>query len=134
MRTRQTTCTTSQEYQILRCSGRGWALRLRLQRSILGRELGLALWRQTEWLGSGGPWAGEQSAITEGTPEEVWVHRRSKVTLLGRVRGGGQTTIGISFSEGGDSLVQCTGWGGAICMGYGQWSALGQDTDTSCVG
>ena len=29
-------------YHSLRCSDRGWALRLRLQRSVLGRELGMA--------------------------------------------------------------------------------------------
>ena len=49
----------------LRCSGRagGWALRLRFQRSILGRRLGLAVWGQPEGLRRGVPWAGEQCAM-----------------------------------------------------------------------
>ena len=34
-------------------------------------------------------WAGEWNTTTEGTWEKVWVHRRSKVPLLERVRGGG---------------------------------------------
>ena len=32
----------------LRHSEGGWVLRLRLQRSVLGRRLGLAVWRQPE--------------------------------------------------------------------------------------
>lgn len=73
----------------LRGSGRGWELRLRLQRSVQGRGLRLAVWRQSEGLGSGVPQAGEPSTIAKGTQEEVWPHRRGKAPLLGRARGGG---------------------------------------------
>ena len=62
----------------LRHSGKGWVLRLRLQRSVLGRGLGLAVWKEPEGLGSSVPWAMEQST-TEGTWEEVWTCKRSKV-------------------------------------------------------
>ena len=72
-------------------------LRLRLRLSVPGRGLGVAVWRQPEGLGSMAPHAGEQSVIAEGTQEKFWAYRRSKVLLLGRVRGGEQTTIGISF-------------------------------------
>ena len=34
------------------------------------------------------PWAGEQNDRAEGTWEEIWPHRRSKVPLLVRARGG----------------------------------------------
>ena len=40
-------------------------------------------------LGSGTPQAGKWNATAEGTQEDVWAHRRSKVPLLERVRGGG---------------------------------------------
>ena len=40
-------------------------------------------------LGSQTPQAREWNARVEGTREEVWTCRRSKVPLLGRVRGGG---------------------------------------------
>ena len=73
----------------LRCLGRDWALRLRLRRSFLGRGLGLAGWRQPEGLGRCAPWAGKQNATAKGTLEEIWSHRRSKVPLLWRARGGG---------------------------------------------
>ena len=36
----------------LRCTGGGWALRLNLWRSVPGRGLGLAIWREPEGLGS----------------------------------------------------------------------------------
>ena len=35
----------------LRCSGRGWVLRFRLQRSVTKRGLGLAVWRQPKGKG-----------------------------------------------------------------------------------
>ena len=73
----------------LRCSGRGWVLGFRMQRSVLGRGLGLAVWRRPEGLGSSVPWAGEQYTIAKGTQEEVWACRRSKVPLLRRAKGGG---------------------------------------------
>ena len=75
----------------LRCLEGVWALRLKLQRSVPGRELGLAVWIQFEGLGGGVPRAEEQSAIAEGTWEEVWASRRSKVPLLGRARKGGRS-------------------------------------------
>ena len=66
----------------LRCSGRGWAWRIRLQRPVPGRGLGLAVWRRPEGLGSSVPWAGEQNATAKGTREEGRAWRRSKVPLL----------------------------------------------------
>ena len=73
-------------YHKLTCSGRGWGLGLRLQRSDPGREPGLVVWRQPEGLDSSVPWAWKQNVTTKGTREEVWAHRRSKLPLLGRVR------------------------------------------------
>ena len=70
----------------LRCSGRDWALRLRLQRSVLGRGLGLGVWRYPERLGSGVPQDGEWNTTAEGTWEEIWAWEAS---LFGRVRRGG---------------------------------------------
>ena len=48
----------------------------------------MAVWRQTEGLGSGAPWAGKPNTTAEGTQEEFWDSRRSKVPLLGRARAG----------------------------------------------
>ena len=78
----------------LGCLEEGWVLRRRIWRSVPGKGLGLAVWRQPEEvvcqrLRSGMPWAGECNATAEGTWEEVWAHRRSKAPLLGRVRGSG---------------------------------------------
>ena len=39
--------------------GRGWVLRLRLRRSVLGRGLGLVVWRQPKGLRSRALWEGE---------------------------------------------------------------------------
>ena len=66
--------------------GGGWPLTLRLWNPVPGRGLELAVWRQPEGLGSSAPWAGEWNATEEGTQAEVWIHRKSKVPLLGRVR------------------------------------------------
>ena len=62
------------------------------------------------------PWAGEQNTTAEGTQEEVWCQRRSKVKLLGRARGGGEDchrnllhTSGPS--EGRAPLAQAVGVG-----------------------
>ena len=41
----------------------GWAMRFRLQRSVLGRQKGLAVWRYHEGLGSSVPQAGELSTL-----------------------------------------------------------------------
>ena len=43
------------------------------------------------------PWAEEWNTTSKGTWEEVWVHWRSKVRLLGRARGGEEIVIGIFF-------------------------------------
>ena len=85
-------------------------MRLRLQRSVPGRGLGLAMWGQPEEPRSSVPWAGEWNTRAEGTREKVWANGRSKVPFLGRVRGGGWTPIGISLhrlrlSEGRAPLV-----------------------------
>ena len=65
-----------------------WGLGAETQASsVLGRELGLAVWRQPERLRSGAPWAGERNTTAEGNWEEIWAHRRSKMPLLGRARG-----------------------------------------------
>lgn len=58
----------------LRFSGGGWTLRLRLQRSVPGRELGMALE------------AKEQCTMVEGTQEKVWTYRRGKVPCWGGER------------------------------------------------
>ena len=52
--------------------GGGWALRLRLQRSVPRRGLGLAVSGQSEGLGSCVPWAGEQNTTARGSlgPQE----------------------------------------------------------------
>ena len=95
----------------LTCSGRGWVLRLRLQRSVPGRGLGLAVWRQPEGLGSSVPWTGVQNAISKGTQEEVWARRRGKMPLLGR-EGPIQEYLSLCMcrlSEGKVPLVQPTG-------------------------
>ena len=42
-----------------RRSSRDWALRLRLQRSVPRRGLGLTVWRQPKGLRSRAPWEGE---------------------------------------------------------------------------
>ena len=62
----------------LKHSGGGWALRLRLWRSVPGRGLGLAVCRQPKglrssvpWVGSSMPWAEEGDAKAEGTWEKV---------------------------------------------------------------
>ena len=131
----------------LRCSGGDWALRLRLQRSVLGRGLGLALWRQPEGLGRSMPQAGEQNTTAGGTQEEVWTHRRSKVLLLGRARGEGTDRHRNLFPCAGSQRVghllqrlwvarghlfglletgaSCAGygWSGTACTGSAQHSA-----------
>ena len=77
-------------------------------------------------------WAGEWNAMAEGTQEKVWAHRRSKVQLLGRVRG--QTTIGISQAmcmwalrrQGGRVvLVQTTGGKKPLAGAIGDWALSG---------
>ena len=77
----------------LRCLGRGWELRLGHRRSVPGRGLGLVIWRQPKGLRSSVPqmgeqYTGERYARAEGTWEKVQTHRRGKMPLLGRARGG----------------------------------------------
>ena len=66
---------------------RDWVLRHRLWRSVMERGLGLAAWSQNAELGSCASWARVKSTIAEGTQKEVWAHRSSKASLLGRSRG-----------------------------------------------
>ena len=97
---------------ILRCSLRGWALRLRLQRSVLGRGLGLALWGQPEGLRS------STHRERRGTPWQGEPRRRSRPAGEARCHfGGGQEDEGQTAT--GNSLHQSVhrhlwalrGWG-----------------------
>ena len=64
-------------------SGRAWVLRLRLQRSVWGRGLGLAVYKQPEGLGVlHNSWGTEHHS--KGAREKSWAHRTSKASLLGR--------------------------------------------------
>ena len=72
------------------------------------------MWGQPEGLRSSAPWVGEQmlqaeegNATEEGTWEKVRTHRRGKVPLLGRERGGGVDCHGLS--ESGAALAQAAG-------------------------
>ena len=84
------------------------------------RGLGLAAWSQNAELGSCAPWARVQSTIAEGTQKEVWAHRSSKASLLGRSRGRVATTRGISFFVCAWTLECCIfeQWG-PFCVGWG---------------
>ena len=86
-RATQTISTTIPGHHSLTCLEGGWALRLGLWRSVPGKGLGLAVWRQPEGLGSLVPQAGERNATAEGTLKEVWACRRSKTIGKGRRRG-----------------------------------------------
>ena len=63
-----------------------------LWRSVPGRGLELAVWRQPKALRSTVPWVEEWCAtwgveyLSRKTWEKVWACRRSKAPLLGRVR------------------------------------------------
>ena len=94
-------------------------LRLRFQRKVPGRGLGLAVWREPEGLGSGVPQTGEQNATAKGSWEEVWAHRRSKAPLLGRTRGGG--------ADHHRNLFPCTCAGSQRvgCLWYRLWVVRG---------
>ena len=63
--------------------GGGWAPRLRLQRSVLGRRLKLAVWKQPKG-------AREWCTTAKGVWEEAWAPQKSKAPLFRSVRGGGQ--------------------------------------------
>ena len=77
------TQTPSPRHHRLRHSGGGWVLRLRLQGSVLERGLGLAVCRHPEGLGSSVPQSREPNTTAEGTQEEVWACRKSKMPLWG---------------------------------------------------
>ena len=62
-------------HHCLRCSGGGWALRLRLWRSVPRRGLGLEVSRQPKGLRSHAPWVEEWYAIGWG----VESHGRGKL-------------------------------------------------------
>lgn len=111
-----------------RCSGDSWALRLRIQRSVLGRGLGLAVWRQLEQLGSSVPWAREPSTIAEGSWEEVWDHRSSKAPLLGRVTGG--------KADHHRNIIPCTLAGSqrAACLWCKLWVIMQHMPRIMCIG
>ena len=132
----QTDSTTAPGHHSLRFSGGGWALRLRLQRSVPGRRLWLAVWRQPERLGSGVLWIGERSTTAEKVWEKAWAHyfwEEKQGAIAGEDdKGRGRTAIGISFSVHawgwGASYtgysqhdVSCVGSQGTSCMGYGHW-------------
>jgi len=70
----------------MRHAGGGWALGLRLQRSVAGRGLGLAVWRQPEGLGSGVPYAGEWNARAMRTQVE---EQQAAIVGQGERRRGG---------------------------------------------
>ena len=72
----------------LRCSEWCWALILSLQRSVLGRGLVLAGWKQIEEIGRAVPRARDQS--TRALLLEVCAHKRSKAPLLEKARRGGE--------------------------------------------
>ena len=130
----------------LRCLGRGWALRLRLWRSVLGRGLGFAVRGQPEGLRRGVPRAGEVCATGwgvechgRGNPGEGLGLRRSKAPLLGRARGEGadchrnlpmhmcglsegRAALTKGYRRLGASYVGC-GWPGTSCVGWEQQGA-----------
>ena len=88
----------------------------------------MAGWGQSERLGSGAPWAGEQNATAKGTLEEVWAHRRSKMPLLGRAREGNADLHRNLFlyrhrlSECGVPLAQATGGERPFAWAMGDWA------------
>lgn len=73
-------------------SGRGWALRLGLWRSVLQRGLGSAVWRQPERAGSG---VHQPTVTMEGRRRPGC--QRSKVPLLGSVRRWGRVDCHRNF-------------------------------------
>ena len=77
-------------------------------------------------------WAGEWNAMAEGTWEKIWACRRSKVPLLGRVRGGGtdhHRNLPMNahrLSEGGEAFAQATGGEKPLAQATGDWVLLVQ--------
>lgn len=97
----------------LRCSGGGWALRLRLWRSVPRED-----WGQHEGLRSSTPLAKEGNTTAERTREKVQTSRRGKAPLLGRGEEEGQAAVGNALHwsmrmpaglEGGGGSVEATG-------------------------
>ena len=70
-----------------------------------------------EGLGSGEPWAGEQSTIAYRAQENAWAHRRSRAPLLGRAIGGAARHPQEYLSLHMQALRK---WGSS-CSGYGWW-------------
>ena len=73
------------------------ALRLRLWRSVPGRGLGFAVWRQPKGLQCSAPQVGEGNTTAEGTWEKVQTRKRGKAPLLGRGEEEEWTAIGNSL-------------------------------------
>ena len=106
--------------------GGGWALRFRFQRTVLGRGLRLAMWRQPKALGSGVLWAGEGKTKAKGIQQEALVCRRSKA---GRAEEEGQTATRIflhmfRLSEGSMPLVKAMGNKRRLIQASGDWVLL----------
>ena len=127
----------------LRLLGRRLVLKLRLWRWIPGRELGLAVWRQPEGLGSSVPLAGSRM------PEPREPGRRSRPAGNARHHcwGGweeeGWTAIGISFPVHAQDLRGWRGsdtaycwWDSTSCRVYrwqGQTTAVISEPEGSMV-
>ena len=77
MRASLTIYTTVPRHHSLGCLGGGWVWRLRLWRPVLGRALGLAMWRQPLGLGSGVPWAGKLNTTSWGAEHHSGGNPRS---------------------------------------------------------
>ena len=72
-------------------------MRLRLQCSVPGRRLELAVWIQPEGIGSSVPRAGGQSATTKGVREEPGPAGQARCHCGVGERRRGRIIIGISF-------------------------------------
>ena len=95
----------------LGCWGGGWALRLRLQRSVLG----LTVWRQPGGLESSEPQAGEQNTTAEGTRRRSGPTGGARSHSWGGQEEEGWTAIGIYFPTN----MQALRGRGASGTGYG---------------
>ena len=62
----QIICTTAKDTTVLDT----WVLRLKIHRSVMGRQLAMAVWRKPEGLGIGVPWAGLLNTMAWGV--ECW--------------------------------------------------------------
>ena len=119
VRATQTICAIASGYYSLRCSGRGWGLRLRLQRSLPGRGLGLAVWRQPEG-------SKEWYAMGWGVEGHSWENlggglgpQEKQGTTVGEGKGRRWATIGISSHAD----IHTLRGRGASGTGYWWWCA-----------